>query len=348
MIPTSTRQWLIAELPIGRHVKATDFKLVETPLPPVGPNQLLVRVLYLSFAPSQRLQIVNGVPYAPPVKPGDPMRGGGLAQVLQSNSPDFAPGDIVNGSFGWSEYAVIAADKSPFPGFGGVQKADRRIPLTTNLGAVSGNGLTAYVGMFEVGKPAPGDTVVVSGAAGSVGMVAGQLAKISGCHVVGVAGGPEKCAWLKELGFDAAIDYKAGDLAQQIKSACPRGVDVFYDNVGGEILDVVLGQLAHGARIIICGGISRYESVGGATALTGPGNYFELINKKARMEGFLVFHYADKIPEAKRRLVEWVRSGKLIAREDVIEGFENAPQGLIRLFEGKNFGQQILKIADPS
>jgi hypothetical protein len=227
-----------------------------------------------------------------------------------------------------------------------VQKADLSIPLPTNLGAVSGNGLTAYFGMLEVGKPKPGDTVLVSGAAGSVGMVAGQIARIAGCRAVGVAGGPEKCAWLKELGFDATIDYKAGNLTQRVKETCPRGVDVFYDNVGGEILNVALAQMAFEARIVICGGISRYESAADAMP-PGPSNYFELINKKARMEGFLVFHYADKIPEAKRRLVEWVKDGTLIAREDVIEGFENAPQGLIRLFEGKNFGQQVLKIADP-
>jgi NADPH-dependent curcumin reductase CurA len=214
--------------------------------------------------------------------------------------------------------------------------------LTANLGVMGTTGMTAYFGLNKIGKPFPGDTVVITGAAGATGSVVGQMAKIAGCRVIGVAGGPAKCKWLvDELGFDGAVDYKAGNIKDQIKALCPDGIDVLWDNVGGVQLNDLLNQIAMHARIVICGGISRYE-LGKMPA--GPENYFNLIFKRAHMEGFIVLDYISEYPLARKRIANWIRSGKMMYKEDVQSGLENAPRTLMRLFQGENFGKQLLKL----
>jgi NADPH-dependent curcumin reductase CurA len=257
--------------------------------------------------------------------------------VVASKHPKFATGDFVSGSFGVQEYAVSDGK--------GVAKVDTRIaPLPLHLSALGMPAMTAYFGLLEIGQPKPGDTVVVSAAAGAVGSLVGQIAKIKGCRAVGIAGGVEKCRCIvDELGFDAAIDYKGEDVKKALQANCPRGVDIYFDNVGGDILDAVLARLARGARVVICGMISQYNNTG---PIKGPANYRSLLINRASMRGFLVFDYAERYAEAVREMAGWLAAGKLKSLEDIVEGLETFPDTLLKLFKGENLGKLMLKLAD--
>lgn len=334
------RQYVLVKRPDG-DVTDDIFEQREGPIPNAGDGELLLKTLYLSFDPTQRGWL-NDVPsYVPPVQIDEAMRAGGIGQVVQSNHPDFVVGDCVQTTVSWSDYVV--AKPSPM---NPVTKLSRDYPLTNNMSIFGITGLTAYFGLLEIGQPKAGDTVVVSGAAGATGSVAGQIAKIKGARVIGIAGGPEKCDWLtSKANFDAAIDYKNDDVDAKLKELCPDGINVYFDNVGGAILDAALANLAGGARIIVCGGISSgYHSW---ETDHPPKNYMNLILHSARMEGFLVLTYAARFPEAIQELAGWVQQGKLHFQEDIVEGLENAPATLRGLFEGKNLGKLILKVADP-
>jgi hypothetical protein len=331
------RQWLIADRPVGRMLQESDFKYQEVPLGEPKENEVVLKTLTLSFDPAQKGWMENISDYVAPTQIGDLMRGSGIAQVVESKSAKFKEGDIVSGQLGWEEFPVVSADT--------VNGVPDGVPPTATLGVLGTTGLTAYFGLLHVGRPKAGDMLVVSGAAGATGSVVGQIGKIAGCKVVGIAGGKEKCDWLtSELGFDGAIDYKNDNVAERLKEVCPDGINVFYDNVGGPVLNDCLGHIAMKARVVICGGISRHEF--GETK--GPNNYFNVVFRRSTIEGFILLDYMAQFPQAGQRLAEWVRDGKIKSKEDVQEGFENAPKTLMRLFEGKNFGKQLLKIADQS
>lgn len=339
MTETVNRRWLLAARPQGM-VKPSDFELREDPVPEPADGQFLVRNLYLSLDPAMRGWMTDAPSYIPPVALGDVMRGGCVARVEESRHPDYSPGELVLGLFGWQDYA-LSDGGGAFP----VNKVPDGVPPTMPLGALGLTSLTAYFGLKELGKPQPGETVVVSGAAGATGSVVGQIAKIQGCRVIGIAGGPDKCAWLTgELGFDHAIDYKGEDVAARLSDLCPKGLDVFWDNVGGAILEAALANLAMRARVVICGAISIYNA---EQLPPGPSNYIQLLIKRARMEGFIVFDYLPRTDEAMAELVPWVVEGKIRHREDVRDGLENAPEALLSLFEGGNQGKLMVKIADP-
>lgn len=330
----TNRQWLINGRPRGRGLLDDDFKLVETPAPTPGEGQVLVRNSILAFDPAQKGWMENIANYVAPTEIGEVMRGSGIGEVVASHHPGFSPGDKVTGMLCWQDYALL-------PGRELLKLEDDDL-LSANLGVLGTTGMTAFFGLNKIGKPFAGDTVVITGAAGATGSVVGQIAKIAGCKVIGVAGGPAKCAWLvDELGFDGAVDYKAGDVQGQVKALTPGGIDVLWDNVGGANFNTLLGQLALHARVVVCGGISRYEV--GQTP-KGPENYFNLIFQRAHMEGFIVLDYTAEFPWARRRIAEWIRTGKLHYREDVQVGLENAPRTLMRLFQGENFGKQLLRI----
>jgi NADPH-dependent curcumin reductase CurA len=329
------RQWLIAERPNNRTLQATDFTWTTTEARSPGPGEVLVRTLYLSCDPSQKGQMENIGGYAAPTEIGDVMRAGGIGEIVESNDPSLKPGDKVVGAMGWQEYLT-----TPAPTL--LKVGDDEL-LTEHLGALGGVGMTAYFGLSKLGRPFPGDTVVVTGAAGATGSVAGQIAKIAGCRVIGIAGGPDKCRWLTdELGFDAAIDYKAGDVIPKVRAAAPGGIDVLWDNVGGQLLDDLMGEIALYARIVICGGIARYEA---EVLPPGPTNYFNLIFKRATMHGLLVIDYQSEFPAARIRIANWIRAGRIKTRQDVQVGLENAPTTLMRVFSGANTGKQLLKVA---
>jgi NADPH-dependent curcumin reductase CurA len=333
------RQWLLASRPEGM-VSPDNFEWRESPLPEVGDGQFLVRNLYLSLDPAMRGWMSNMASYIPPVEIGEVMRGGTVARVIQSRNPDYRPGDMVVGIFGWQDYAVSDGDgRMP------VNKVPEGVPPTLPIGALGLTTLTAYFGLKEIGQPREGETVVVSGAAGATGSMVGQLAKIWGCRVVGIAGGGEKCAWLTgELGFDEAIDYKSEPVAARLREICPKGLDVYFDNVGGELLEAALANLAMHARVVICGAISAYNS---SEPPPGPRNYMNLLVRRSRMEGFLVFDFLSRSAEALAELVPLVIEGKLRYREDIRDGLESAPAALLDLFTGANKGKLLVKIADP-
>jgi NADPH-dependent curcumin reductase CurA len=262
------------------------------------------------------------------------MRALGVGRVVESQDPAFAPGDHVSGGFGIQSFATVAAKECT--------KIDVSLaPLPTYLNVLGMTGMTAYFGLLEVGAPKEGETVVVSAAAGAVGATVGQIAKLKGCHVVGLAGGPEKCAWLKELGYDVAIDYKAENVGKALRAAAPNGIDVYFDNVGGDILEACLAQINLRARIVICGAISQYNST---EPPKGPANYLSLLVNRARMQGMIVFDYADRYQHAAREMAGWMKQGKLKGREDIVTGIETFPQTLLKLFSGENFGKLILKV----
>jgi NADPH-dependent curcumin reductase CurA len=339
MSESVNRQWLLASRPEGM-VSPSNFEFRESAVPTPSDGEFLVRNLYLSLDPAMRGWMTNARSYVPPVEIGEVMRGGCTAQVVESRHPDYSVGETVLGVFGWQDYAL-----SDGGGLMPVNKVPDGVPLTLPLGTLGLTSLTAYFGMKEVGKPAAGETVVVSGAAGATGSAAGQIAKIRGCRVVGIAGGADKCAWLTgELGFDGAIDYKAEKVSSRLRELCPDGIDVFFDNVGGNVLEAALSNLAMGARVVLCGAISSYN----ANELPpGPRNYMNLLVRRARMEGFVVFDYMARTDEAMAELVPWVTEGKIRYREDVRDGLENAPAALLDLYSGGNTGKLIVKIADP-
>jgi NADPH-dependent curcumin reductase CurA len=333
-ISFASRQFLLNAHPAGRGIDERDFKLVETEIAAPSDGQMLVKTRWLSFDPAQKGWMENIADYVAPMQIGDVIRGSGIGEVVESRHAEFARGDLVVGSIGWTEYGL--SDGS------GLTKVKTTLSPTAVLSVLGTTGVTAYCGLFKVGKPVAGDTVLVSGAAGATGSIVGQLAKISGCRAIGMAGGPETCDWLvNEAGFDAAIDYEAGDVVGQIKTHRPNGVDIVFDNVGGRVLDDMLAHIATGARIVICGGISRYET-GGRPA--GPSNYFNLIFRRASMSGFIVLDWADEFPSIRKRLERFVHSGSLVYREDIQHGFENAPATLKRLFACANRGKQLLQL----
>jgi NADPH-dependent curcumin reductase CurA len=331
------RQLLLAKRPVGDPA-ATDFEVHEEEMPSPGDGEALVKVHHISLDPAMRGWMSDAPSYLPSVGLGEVMRAGTAGVVVESNSELLAPGDEVVGILGVQEHGVANAKA--------LTKVDTSLaPLATYLGALGMPGLTAYFGLTEVGDMQETDTVVISGAAGAVGSVAGQLAKAMGAgKVVGIAGGPDKCAWLTdELGFDAAIDYKSESVGKRLHELCPDGINVYFDNVGGDILDAALANLAWGARVVICGAISQYNATDG---MVGPKNYMMLLVKRARMQGFLVFDYAQKYGEALTRMAGWLNEGKLKTREEIVEGsIEDFQPTLMKLFRGENTGKLLLQIA---
>ncbi len=325
------RQWLLRARPVGM-VKESDFERAETPIPSPGPGEVLVRNTHLAFEPAMRGWMEDRPSYIPPVGIGEVMRGMTVGEVVESNLDGFAPGDRVSGMIGWQEYGLGDAGLTKLPP--GVEA-----PLAMSVLAITG--LTAYFGMLDLGEPKAGQTVVVSGAAGATGSVAGQIAKIHGCRVVGIAGGADKCSWLtKEAHFDAAIDYKSEDVGARLSELCPDGIHVYFDNVGGEILNEVLARIAQKARVVLCGAISGYNL---EETQPGPANYFNLVIQRGRMEGFIVLDYVSRFAEATEKLLGWVQDGSIAWQADVQKGFENAPKTFLRLFEGANTGKQLLE-----
>ncbi|MBT2388529.1 NADP-dependent oxidoreductase [Streptomyces sp. ISL-1] len=333
----TNHQLRLAARPVGQP-RPTDWGHVEEQVGEPGDGELLVQVLYLSIDPAMRGWMNAGKSYIRPVEIGEVMRAGAVGRVIASRHPDFAVGDHVSGTFGVQEYCVSDGR--------GVIKVDPALaPLPVYLGTLGMTGITAYFGLLDIGRPLAGQTVVVSGAAGAVGSVVGQIAKILGCRVIGIAGGERKCrSVVEEFGFDAAIDYQAEDVRKALRQHAPDGVDVYFDNVGGDILDAVLTRLARGARIVICGAVSQYNNT---EPVKGPSNYMSLLVNRASMTGMVVFDYADRYSEATTQLAEWLADGRLKSMEDVVSGGVAAfPETLMRLFRGENLGKLVLKIAD--
>ncbi len=315
-----------------------NFELVENEVPEPGPGEVLVETRYLSVDPYMRGRMRDAESYAEPWAVGDVMKAAVVGDVVESNHGDFAAGDVVTGELRWADYATADGDA--------LQPVDPDLaPVSTALGVLGMPGRTAYFGLLDVAEPKPGDTVLVSGAAGAVGSVVGQIAKRNGCRVVGIAGADEKTDWLTDdLGFDAAINYKtADDLHQAVAEACPEGIDVYYDNVGGEITDAAFANLNEFARVAVCGQISLYNAT---EQPTGPRKLTTLVQKKARVEGFIVSDYAVRFREATERLAQWVAQGDIQYEETVTEGLENAPDAFLGLFEGVNIGKQLVKVED--
>jgi hypothetical protein len=334
MTALANHQFKLIRRPVGM-VQRSDFEYTQAPVPEPGDGEVLVKILYISLDPAMRGWMNEGKSYVPPVGLGEVMRAGAVGRVIASKDPAFAVGDHVVGMLGVQEYGVAKGKL--------LRKVDPRlVPLPVYLGTLGMPGMTAYFGLLDVGKPKAGETVVVSGAAGAVGQVVGQIAKIKGCRVVGIAGGKDKCDYLRSLGFDAAIDYKHEDVKSALKEHCPNGVDVYFDNVGGEILDAVLTRLAMHARIVICGAISQYNEA----KMKGPSNYMSLLVNRASMTGMVVFDYTSRYGEAAKEMAGWMATGQLKTREDIVEGLETFPETLLKLFKGENTGKLVLKVAE--
>ena len=331
------RRITLAARPAGMP-KQSDFALAEEPVPQPGPGQALVRVLYLSLDPYMRGRMSAGKSYAAPVGVGDVMTGGAVGEIVRSEAAGLNEGDLVEGMFGWQEYALCTRGTARV-------LPESAHPPSYALGILGMPGATAYFGLLEVGQPHPGDTVVVSAASGAVGAAVGQIAKIGGCRVVGTVGSDEKAAYVTdELGFDAAINYRsANDLGAALDEACPAGIDVYFDNVGGPMTDAVMSRLAFKARVVICGCIHHYNLT---EPYMGPSYLRHILVNRARVEGFLVFDWLARYPEAFARFGAWLDDGSMTYREHVIEGLENAPDGLGMLFEGRNFGKLVVKVAE--
>jgi NADPH-dependent curcumin reductase CurA len=332
----------LASRPTGM-TTADNWQFTEEAVAEPVDGGLVVKTLALSLDPAMRGWLNDAKSYIPPVGIGEVMRAGGIGRVIASRHPGFAVGDIVTGSPGVQEYWTVAPEKIKHSG---LAKIDLRLGQPTQwLNVLGMPGMTGYFGLMDIGQPQPGQTVVVSGAAGAVGQTVGQLAKIKGCRAVGIAGGPAKCEWVvKELGFDACIDYKAGPVKDALKEHCPKGIDVYFDNVGGEILDAALAKLARKARIVICGAISQYNNTG---AMHGPKNYMSLLVNRARMEGMVVFDYTDRFPVAIAEMAGYLKDGRMKSKEDVVRGGVAVfPETLNKLFNGENFGKLVLHVAD--
>ena len=332
-------QFRLAARPVGM-VKDSDWQQVSEPLRELADGEILIKVLYLSLDPAMRGWMNDAKSYIRPVAVGEVMRAGGIGVVAASKSPRFAVGDHVSGPLGVQRYWLGAIDDKSAAL---LQKVDPKLaPLTTYLNTLGMPGMTAYFGLLESGQPKAGDTVVISGAAGAVGSIAGQIAKIKGCRVIGIAGGKEKCQTLiDEFGFDGAIDYKNEDIHAALKRECPKGVDVYFDNVGGDILDAVLTRLALKARVVICGAISQYNN---KEAVKGPANYLSLLVNRARMEGFVVMDHAENFAKAGMEMARWLAQGKPKSKEHIVEGLETFPETLQMLFKGENSVKLVLKV----
>jgi NADPH-dependent curcumin reductase CurA len=332
---TVNRQFVLASRPAGLP-EESNFKLIETPIPELKDGEFLARAMYISVDPYMRGRISQAKSYAAGVEIGGVMVAGGVARVVESKNANFAAGDIVDVYMGWQEY-VISNGR-------GIRKLDPSVaPVSTALGVLGMTGVTAYFGLLDVCNPKPGETVVVSGAAGAVGSLVGQIAKIKGCRTVGIAGGDDKVDWiLKDCGYDAAFNYKTTDnYGAKLKELCPNGIDVYFDNVGGAITDAVFMQINTFARLSICGQISQYNN---AKPEMGPRLLGMLIVARAKAQGFLVTDYLPRIGEAMAAMSGWLQEGKLKYREDIVEGFENLPKAFIGLFHGENIGKRIVKV----
>ncbi|MGF2945823.1 NADP-dependent oxidoreductase [Mycobacterium sp. Lab-001] len=331
------RRFLLRLRPSGR-IGADTFELGEEAVPNIGDGEALVRVDWISLDPTNRMWISATPTYLPPVGIGEVMRGLGLGEVVASNSPDYRVGQMVQGLVGWQQYAVASAAAPLMP----VEVAEGVSP-SAYLGALGMTGLTAWVGIRDIGKPKPGETVVVSAAAGAVGSVAGQLAKAAGARVVGIAGGPDKCALLTErLGFDAAVDHRADDWAAQLAAATPNGIDVDFENVGGDIMDAIFARLNIGARVALCGMISGYNA---ADPPPGPRAFGNLLIQRATLQGFIVLDHFGRAPEAIAEIAGLITEGKLTPLETVVEGFEQLPTAINMLFDGTNVGKLVVKVS---
>jgi NADPH-dependent curcumin reductase CurA len=333
MASVVNRQWIYARKP-NAGVGPEHFDLRESPMPEPKPGEVLVRTTLLSLDPASRAWM-QGVTYRSMLMPGDVMAGWGLGEVVRSEAEGFARGALVSGEFGWQEFAVLPEST--------LTKHDRSHRPEHILGVRGITGLTAYFGMLDVGRPRPGETVLVSGAAGAVGCIAGQIAKIAGCRVVGTTRGAEKCAWLTdELGFDAAVDYKEGDVYRRIKAACANGVDVYFDNTGGEVLAAALARMNLFGRVVCCGNVSQYDTGAPAPGPVGVPGF--LVTKRIRMEGFIVMDFYNRRPQAEAALSAWIAEGKLKAPVDVVAGFEKLPAALAGMFAGKNRGKLMVRV----
>jgi NADPH-dependent curcumin reductase len=338
MPASRNRQVHLKSRPIGEP-KPEDFQVAEAPVPSPRDGQVLSRTIYLSLDPYMRGRMNEGRSYAASVDIGHVMVGATVSEIVESRYAALAKGDLVLGYDGWQEYAVSEGAS--------LRKLDpRAAPISTALGVLGMPGMTAYVGLLDIGRPKPGETVVVSAAAGAVGSAVGQIARIKGCRTVGIAGGPVKCDHIvRELGFDASVDYRTGDLFAALKQACPNGIDVYFDNVGGDILTAVLGQINLGARIPLCGIISQYN----ATKLPPGPNLAPVLVNRALIRGFIISDHVERMPEFLRDCGEWVRTGRLKYREDIVDGLERAPDAFIGLLRGRNLGKLIVRIApDPT
>ncbi|MCW3067666.1 MAG: putative NADP-dependent oxidoreductase [Solirubrobacterales bacterium] len=330
------RRLVLAERPTGM-VEPSTVRVEEAEMPEPGPGEALARVRFLSIDPTIRTWMDDAPGYLPPIAIDDVVRSGGVAEVVRSNTDRYSPGDLLFGMTGWQDYVI--ADE----GERAMQSLPAGISPTVALGLFGITGMTAYFGLTDVGRMKEGDVVVVSGAAGATGSTVGQIAKIKGAgKVIGIAGGPEKCGWIaEELGFDATIDYKGEDVAKRLREEAPEGIDLYFDNVGGEILDASLAQLAMRGRVVLCGAISSYNDRG---ALSGPANYRSLIIRRGRMEGFIILDYVERFPEAQAEMAGWLASGQIKAAEHIVEGLERAPEALNMLFTGGNTGKVIVQV----
>ena len=331
---TTNRQFRLAARPVGLP-KSSDWSFVDEPVAAPREGELLVKLRYISLDPAMRGWMNEGRSYVRPVELGHVMRAAGVGEVIESRNESFPTGAYVVGTFGVQEYAVSDGTA--------VYRVDPNLaPPPKFLSVLGLTGLTAYFGLLDIGRPEPGQTVVVSAACGAVGQIVGQIAKIKGCRAVGIAGGPEKCRYVVDkLGFDAAVDYKREDVRDALRTHCPDRIDVYFDNVGGEILDTALTLLARHARIVLCGAISQYNETG---PRHGPANYMALLVDRARMEGFLVFDFFNRYPEAIGDMAGWMAEGRLRSREDIVSGIETFPDALLRLFRGENFGKLMLEV----
>ena len=337
----SNRQVRLAKRPEGAATR-DNWQFTTEPVGEPAEGGVLVKTLYLSLDPAMRGWMNDAKSYIPPVGIGEVMRAGGIGVVVASKNPAYAVGDHVSAGLGVQEYCLIAQSELARSG---IFKVDAKVgTLTQWLNVLGMPGMTGYFGLSDIGQPKAGETVVVSGAAGAVGQTVGQLAKIRGCRAVGIAGGPAKCDWVvRELGFDACIDYKSGSVRDGLKEHCPKGVDIYFDNVGGEILDHVLAKINRKARIIICGAISQYNNT---APVQGPKNYLSLLVNRARMEGMVVFDYADRYPVAIVEMAAYLKDGRMKSKEDVVAGLDTFPEALLKLFSGENFGKLVLQVAN--
>ncbi len=335
-VPAQNRRLVLAHRPSGL-VDDRTTRMETAPVPEIGDGQALVRVRYLSIDPTIRTWM-NDVPsYLPPIQIDEVIRSGGVGEIVESRTEAYRPGQMVFGMTGWQDYVVIDA------GEGAMQVLPEGVSPGVAIGILGATGMTAYFGMTDVGQVRQGDVVVVSAAAGATGSAAGQIARVKGAKkVVGIAGGPDKCAHIvDELGFDAAIDYKNDDVATRLRDACPDGIDLYFDNVGGSILNDCLANLAMRGRVVLCGAISTYNSDGPPP---GPSNYLSLLVNRGRMEGFIIIDYLDRFPAAQIEMAGWIAEGKITSSEHVVEGLESAPEALNLLFSGGNTGKLIVAL----
>ena len=333
------KQWRLKHRPEGE-IKEGDLELVSVPVPELKDGQVLVRTVYLSLDPTNRIWMSDMDQYMPPVEVGDVMRGGGLGIVVESRHSNLSPGDVVQGGLsGWQEYFI--ADGAMLPKL----PNDGSIPLDAFMSVLGATGMTAYFGLLDIGQPKAGETVVVSAAAGAVGSLVGQIAKIKGCRVVGIAGSDEKCAWItKDLGFDAAINYKKENVLESLKRHCPKGIDVYFENVGGEILDAVLTLINVGGRIPLCGLISTYNAT---DPVPGPYMFRNILMKRVRVQGFIITDYLPRFPEGVAQMGQWLGEGKLKYKVDIVKGLENAASAVNKLFTGENQGKLLVEVSAP-